>query len=509
MKLKIMKYKLFITLLLFTLRFVSYAQSHVPKVGDVITFYPASDNIKSTVSGYDCFYNSESLIKDGKLKAKQNFRFMANQFGLTPYSEIEGHTFIVKDKGIENPEAKKLEKKSYLVFFEREDGFKVTLRIPFIWRDEDNQLTHAMVFKLNDNYCINIPYCLVKELQYLKDNFEKNDIICYTRGNLDNQKLKRNSFTNQMKHLGGFVPDNIFDRDGTCYICEEVNFVNVEGYYYKQPIVLCKYEERNITIPAFEFRGLGTLTYGIEYRMEDFFEKRSDVFNHLADKKITKRMLSLLGKRLVYGRYGEYSKDDAGMITKSGSNVQYTLKPKSFYFCDSYDLYYDKGYGLSICAILRDSIDTKFQVPLRLFKFNESEEQIKWDNLFILEDDYVEHTRKYEEKEATIAKEAEKYTKKYGKEVGEKIAKGLCTEERYLNLRKRFGEKTSLKILKGKFEIGMTLEAVRESLRGQYFEPTNTFDSAGGLYQQYQYLKYSPVYLMFRNGKLISILNSN
>lgn len=499
--------KLFL-LLIAIFPLVSIAQVHTPSIGDIIEFYPVADDIRVSVGGYDCFYYTDLAFKDEKVKLKPTYRFKHGVNGLTPYEEIEGHVFTVKDQKVENPDSKKVEKQAYLAFLEREDGENIFIRIPYVRKDEDNKLTRGMTLYFNAYRKINIPYNLVKEMKYIKDNFINEIIMRYSNESSKEKLAEKELYTIQMNHLGGFVPDKLFEKKGYEFFCTRVEFENVEGYTFKQPVAVCRYGDRIVKIPVFEFRGLGTSTYGIGYRMEDFFEKRSDVFNHLANHKITPRMLSFVGKGFEYGRYKEYKySGDLEQITKVGTNDWYKLKEKNIYIVDRYDLMPGKDGYPNLCVVMKDSINTEFQMPLSLFRFNESAEHITWDNYFILEDDLIENNNKYEQKRAAIEVEIDKYAKKYGKEIGEKIGRGVCTEERYLDLKKRFGVAGARKILCETFKIGWTLEEVRESIgRFTYFEQISSYETGSAYYQIFQYRNYYPQYLTFRNGKLISIM---
>ena len=90
-----------------------YAQSYVPNDGEVIIFYPVSDLYKEELGGYDCFYNTSDVYKNEKTIVKPKYRFKQKS-GLTPFEEIEGHSFTVIKSTIENNDARKLDKKRFL-----------------------------------------------------------------------------------------------------------------------------------------------------------------------------------------------------------------------------------------------------------------------------------------------------------------------------------------------------------------------------------------------------------
>ena len=62
-------------------------------------------------------------------------------------------------------------------------------------------------------------------------------------------------------------------------------------------------------------------------------------------------------------------------------------------------------------------------------------------------------------------------------------------------------------MMKGAYEIGWTVEEVREAVGPYYFECIHTYKDKYAYYEQFQHGKYDPSLLLFKNGKLVSITN--
>mgnify|MGYP004481814589 FL=1 len=80
-----------------------------------------------------------------------------------------------------------------------------------------------------------------------------------------------------------------------------------------------------------------------------------------------------------------------------------------------------------------------------------------------------------------------------------------CTEERYIRLRKKYGPQKAGFMADKQFKIGWTYEEVKEAVNGGYFELLNTYENKYSYYEYYQYRKYYPKYVLFENGKVVSI----
>lgn len=80
-----------------------------------------------------------------------------------------------------------------------------------------------------------------------------------------------------------------------------------------------------------------------------------------------------------------------------------------------------------------------------------------------------------------------------------------CSEERYIKLRKKYGAEKAGYMASRQIRIGWTYDEVNEAVNGGYFELLNTYETKYSYYEYYQYRKYNPRYILFENGKVVSI----
>ena len=283
----------------------SYAQSYVPNDGEVIIFYPVSDLYREELGGYDCFYNTSDVYKNEKTIVKPKYRFKQKS-GLTPFEEIEGHSFTVIKSTIENNDARKLDKKRFLFFLKRDDGENVLLRIPFKYEQGENILTYSMFLKIEDNigfktYHINIPCCLEKELSLMKTKYIGKDIMYYCSSNRksNEEKNAKDLLIANTKEIQKDYKINYYSEKNLVFHCENITFHNVDNHVFKQPVVLLKYNKIKILVPVFDFRAWGSTLYGINYSFNEYFENKDKIFEKKYSK-VDDNVKALVGKYIVY-----------------------------------------------------------------------------------------------------------------------------------------------------------------------------------------------------------------
>ena len=85
----------------------------------------------------------------------------------------------------------------------------------------------------------------------------------------------------------------------------------------------------------------------------------------------------------------------------------------------------------------------------------------------------------------------------------------LDTEGQYTLVWNRIGEKYGKEkagyMAMKQFKIGWTYEEVMEAVQDGYFVLLNTYENKYSYYEYYQYRKYNPKYVLFENGKVVSI----
>lgn len=250
---------------------LSWADSYCPKKGEEFVFYPVSKVYKQVIKGFDCFYVPELAYKDGHTRPEREYRFKVDANGVTPYSEIEGHTFVLESALKENAD-KPVTQQNFLCFLIRDDGERLLLRIPFVRKSTDNTLTRGMSVILNEknsfrtgpSLClINIPACPVSQLEKLS-------------GQMTGQTLSRQSgrevdmtVSTLVKYLNKDLGDEIVRS--TSVHCDSISFVDVKGYVFRQPLAFGTLNGKRIKLPVFDFRGNGESVYGSYFSINTVF----------------------------------------------------------------------------------------------------------------------------------------------------------------------------------------------------------------------------------------------
>lgn len=178
-----------LVILFVTISNTAIADSYVPKVGESFRFYPIAEHSKIQNNGFDCFYDPALAIKNGKLKVKPANRFMADVNGFTPFSEIEGHTFVIK-KTVKENEDKKVDKQNFLCYLSREDGKEILLRIPYVPKKTDNIFTQQMALVVSNtktdiwgkkttsySYQISLPAYTISQFNDMKKEYSGKYIV--------------------------------------------------------------------------------------------------------------------------------------------------------------------------------------------------------------------------------------------------------------------------------------------------------------------------------------------
>lgn len=270
---------------------LSWADSYCPKKGEEFVFYPVSKVYKQVIKGFDCFYVPELAYKDGHTRTEREYRFKVDANGVTPYSEIEGHTFVLESALKENAD-KPVTQQNFLCFLIRDDGERLLLRIPFVRKSTDNTLTRGMSVILNEknsyrtgpSLClINIPACPVSQLEKLS-------------GQMTGQTLSRQSgrevdmtVSTLVKYLNKDLGDEIVRS--TSVHCDSISFVDVKGYVFRQPLAFGTLNGKRIKLPVFDFRGNGESVYGSYFSINTVF--RAPVENKpLVAEKAPKSVLA-------------------------------------------------------------------------------------------------------------------------------------------------------------------------------------------------------------------------
>ncbi len=250
---------------------LSWADSYCPKKGEEFVFYPVSKVYKQVIKGFDCFYVPELAYKDGHTRPEREYRFKVDANGVTPYSEIEGHTFVLESALKENAD-KPVSQQNFLCFLIRDDGERLLLRIPFVRKSTDNTLTRGMSVILNEknsfrtgpSLClINIPACPVSQLEKLSGQMTGQTLSRQTGREVDM------TVSTLVKYLNKDLGDEIVRS--TSVHCDSISFVDVKGYVFRQPLAFGTLNGKKIKLPVFDFRGNGESVYGSYFSINTVF----------------------------------------------------------------------------------------------------------------------------------------------------------------------------------------------------------------------------------------------
>lgn len=505
------------TLIVFLLSLVTFANKanalgYVPKEGEIIMFYPVVDKIKALTGGYDCFYDADKVLHNGKIKAKDEYRFMPSENGLTPFSEIEGHKFKMIYNDIEN-ENKKIDKKLFIILFEREDKKRVLLRLPAIRRKETSCLTQSMVLHFNKNgehtYALSIPCCPIKNFNYIKDNFEGDTIVNYNR--TSNKQIKEyDLMMSHIKYMGGYFSERFTKKMGYQFVCDSIAFRNIKTLHYQQPIAFCRYGELFVRIPLFEFRSAGGMIYGEGYDMSKMFEKKSDLYNHLlrienpddSIFKIQGKKIHVTDERILVNDFNLKNR-----VYNSDNLSKYEIKPDSVYYCEKIDIYSpDIDWDLCLAAYMKDNLGNRFQIRLNDFSF--IKKSIYSFIVFELEEDHIKSVKEWEKRKKETDEKYDsiynKFKKKYGDDVAMALTYDNCSEERYLKLKKKYGYKKALNMCRKLLQIGWTYDEVKEAIENRYIEYLRSAQFGNSYQEWFLYLPYYPSKI---GGKTLIFIN--
>lgn len=270
---------------------LSWADSYCPKKGEEFVFYPVSKVYKQVIKGYDCFYVPELAYKNGQTRPMREYRFKVDANGVTPYDEIEGHTFVLESALKENAD-KPVSQQNFLCFLIREDGERLMLRVPFVRKPTDNTLTRGMSVILNEknsfrsgpSLClINIPACPVDQLAKLSDRMTGQTLSRQTGREVDM------TVSTLVKYLNKDLGDEIV-RSSSVY-CDSISFVDVKGYVFRQPIAFGNLKGKKIKLPVFDFRGNGESVYGSYFSINTVFRVPAEN-KPLVAENVTKSVLA-------------------------------------------------------------------------------------------------------------------------------------------------------------------------------------------------------------------------
>lgn len=478
----------------------SWADSYCPKKGEEFVFYPVSKVYKQVIKGYDCFYVPELAYKDGQTRPEREYRFRVDANGVTPYSEIEGHTFVLENALKENAD-KPVSQQNFLCFLVRDDGARLLLRIPFVRKSTDNTLTRGMTVILNEknsfhsgpSLClINIPACPVGQLAKLSERMTGQNLSRQTGREVDM------TVSTLVKYLNKDLGDEIV-RSSSVY-CDSISFIDVKGYVFRQPIAFGNLKGQKIKLPVFDFRGNGESVYGSYFSINTVFRAPAENKPQLAENA-TKSVLATEPSEPVASKpvveetpkpvtaEPKPVKEERSTVVASTTKQNATEEDASAYIIEEVPV----ETNLWVLDEKPKNIVAEKKVEVKPVEVPSQPVIVK----------KVSEPKKVEASNAITPAAPIEITSPEIKvkdgpdpEIQERLAK-----ERLADLTKRFGAKDAKIIAAGKVSIGFTQEMCKEALG----EPDyiNTTQNMFTTLEQWVYGH--DLYLYFQKGKLQSI----
>lgn len=493
---------------------------YVFSAGDTIRFFPLNPSFKGSDSNrYTCFYDIRCL-KHG-IKAK--YRFAANDNEFTPNGEIENSYFLVKS--INDAEFNEKNKLHFSALLERlEDSSLVYFAFPKDLKKEPKEsVLHSWVvtdlvnpYSSRTNTALVIPF-LTKKFIDIFVSLEGKKILfrdCYKEE--DDTESHLLEFAN-----GKVLAGDLLDRDciyeiGHEFIANKFHFMSLgDKLNYSQPLfsVSDSISKKSYEIPVSYFAGNINRIYVIRGNTPNLLSK------HFVDKEGYKSKLQLndtmqyehlIGKNFYFdaGYTYEQARNFVFDETRSYKNPNYRYRlRKGFYKCLGFDYFQpvNSSYlNFKKYVIFEDSLEQKFIFPIvtDYRQYNVHVKDIYFTEMFELESVKQEKDRIETEKNERLRQ----FVSKYGEDLGFALWVGKCSEERYLQLCKKYGKRKAGLMARQLYEVGWTFEEFCEAKSPNIkCECIYTHQDGFGYYEVYKYGHTSHKYITFRNSVIISI----
>ena len=520
-----------------------FGQNRIPFNGENIQFYPLNKNNIASSEGYDCFYDKDLVVKNGKYSFKPKYRFNRNKNNTTSSDNIEGYTFNVLNYEILNDNT---EKEILLLFLRRnEDNKEIIMRVPWNTDKKSNKITQSFRrYKRKDPYSLtnttsyvylNLPFVNADSIASIKQQFEDTIVVF--------KRVYSKEYENRTKDFDIIVKDINEGKtleSHKAYKCTDIVFRNVyESDIYDQLCASVTDETgKTFTIPVAYFVGNNNMTDPNNGSAFYFFnllfkEKNEYLFNTYRNFGCEHIVNKYSGKRVYYGLKELYNYDDSYYSENVDENrilgehseykSLYRLT-EGFYECLFFDvLKRHQDYIDPIpFAILKDENGTIFKVPAcrtsikhwnnknnycgsfdKYFVLEEEADKIRQAILAEKQREEVLRKKKQQEQVVLRKKKLQELTTKYGETYAQfLIEKSDKAIARFEVLSQKYGKKSAKLILEGKVSIGWSKEMCRESWGKP--ERINKTTTAWGVHEQWVY-GYN--YLYFEKGILTTIQN--
>lgn len=392
------------------------------------------------------------------------------------------------------------------------DGKQIILAIPYSMKGVPTNAIERTWLHTEYVPFFNIPFYTKTFLNYFK-RMVNEEVIFYGKYETDTELYDMLEFANKSYDVG-----NLNFYRGKRYTILNMGFLSTSTKLI-YPNLYCSIrdgENKMYYIPITYFVGNAKLDYLMSAKMENLFNahfKRSIVLENKiktlsSDSEEGKLINKFSGKDVTLSWIelrASMFRDYGFEVRKTTDDTPYSLRNGN-YKCIGFQYkapYTKTNRDFELYAILKDSIGEQFYFPA--IKFNNGIIDYDFDNIFVLKSEADAHERKMKSDADDIEAKIKFYTKKYGERAANGIVYDGCSEERYLKLRKKYGVQKAGYMAMKQFKIGWTYEEVMEAVQDGYFELLNTYENKYSYYEYYQYRKYFPTYVLFENGKVVSI----
>ena len=415
-----MKYT--VLLLIFIYSLVTSAQTRGLVIGEDVEFFPVNSVLKMKCQGFDCFYDLEKSYKNHKFNEKEKNRFAVDDNKLTPFSEIEGHSFHVEQTQKYSKDGK-LKNEAYIAFLTRDDGAKLILRVPFQPNEKCNDITKGMVISFYNengtkNRGISIPFIQSDSIRQIKGLIGKelvrNSKGKYYLGDSFNYRSNGRLTTGYVLELilenAKRLSENKGDMSGFFYngvhmTIDDIVYKNVSWYAFAQPFAKVKRNDSTFYLPLFDYYGNGPSTVITNYCLVDCFEDYAPLLEKFKEglPTVTKELVPNLD--VFYGRRKMFKKGNEKVhyVSSDSRNCPYNLS-EGTYKIEKID--FDSTIkNLELSIYMKDALNMLFVVPAKAPKNNNSDEYAStfFDAFYLKSDIDTLDSLAKEEKEALLA----------------------------------------------------------------------------------------------------------
>lgn len=506
------------------------AQTRGLVIGESIEFFPVNSALKAQCGGYDCFYDTNKSYKNHKFNEKEKNRFAADDNKLTPFSEIEGHSFHVEQTQKYSKDGK-AKNESYIAFLTRDDGAKLILRVPFQPSEKSNDITKGMVISFYDEKGditrgVCIPFIqpdtirqmrklIGKELvrnskgkYYLGDSYDYRSKGKLTTGYVLKIILENAQMLSENKdNIGGVF------YNGVRIVVEDIVYKNVPRYSFAQLFAKVKYNGSTVYLPLLDYYGNGPSTLLTNYRLVDCFEDYAPLLEKFKEglPPVTKDLVPNL--EVFYGRRKMFKKGDEKVhyVSSDSKNYPYRLS-EGTYKIEKID--FDVTIrNLELSVYMKDSLNMRFVVPAKAPQNKDSEEYANtfYDAFYLKSDIIILDSLKKEKEKAWLAvekamkefeeSEISSIAKRYGAKMGIYYRKLSASDRNtFRKAAAKWGAATAKDIVEGYVRIGWNKAKCRMS----WGEPRD-INTTIGIWGRHEQWCYDSSYLYFENGILTSI----